>query len=434
MYLKSQCCFIVPPFIILISLIPFCFSSYSQEDPYFITSSNQNNNHKLTFAPLLDNQANAASTAPKLVNVDDYGAKGDGTDDSEAFNNAWKEFCSCKGSVLVVPDDRSYHLKPITFEGPCQSDLIFKIYGTIKASTKQLDYQEDRRHWLHFKNLENFSVEGGGTINGNGQKWWNDSCKINKSLVNFVMQAITFSDCTNLIVANLRIKNAQQMHLTFNKSVNVKASNLMVIAPGKSPNTDGIHVTETQNIHIQNCVIRTGDDCISIVSGSKNVKATNIICGPGHGISIGSLGSKNSEGNVSNVLVDGAKMSNTSNGVRIKTWQGGSGYAKNIIFQNIVMDNVTNPIIIDQNYCDQDEPCKEQPSAVQVSNVVYKNIQGTSASKEAITFDCSNTSPCQGISLQNVHLALEDAEHGSADGSCANVNLTSRGMVSPKCS
>lgn len=27
-----------------------------------------------------------------------------------------------------------------------------------------------------------------------------------------------------------------------------------------------------------------GDDCISIVSGSKNIRATDIICGPGHGI------------------------------------------------------------------------------------------------------------------------------------------------------
>lgn len=40
--------------------------------------------------------------------------------------------------------------------------------------------------------------------------------------------------------------------------------------------------------------------------------------------------------------------------------QGGSGTASNIKFQNIDMHDVTNPIIIDQNYCDQDKPCKEQ--------------------------------------------------------------------------
>ena len=40
--------------------------------------------------------------------------------------------------------------------------------------------------------------------------------------------------------------------------------------------------------------------------------------------------------------------------------QGGSGSASNIKFQNIDMQNVANPIIIDQNYCDQNEPCKQE--------------------------------------------------------------------------
>ena len=38
-------------------------------------------------------------------------------------------------------------------------------------------------------------------------------------------------------------------------------------------------------------------------------------------LSIGSLGSGNSKAYVSGVTVDGAKLSGTTNGVRIKTWQ-----------------------------------------------------------------------------------------------------------------
>ncbi|XP_030492854.2 polygalacturonase [Cannabis sativa] len=375
-----------------------------------------------------------SSSSPQIFNVDDFGARSDRYDDSQAFYKAWKRACSSKNGVVLVPKNKVYYLKPITFSGPCKSSQItIRISGTIKASPRRSDYQKDTRYWIVFNNVENLRVEGGGTINGNGRKWWINSCKINKALPCIhAPTAVTFYDCKNLKVRNLRSKNAQQMHINFQKCVNVEAMNLRVIAPGNSPNTDGIHITDTQDIQIMNSVIRTGDDCISIVSGSKNVRATDITCGPGHGISIGSLGAGNSEAEVSNVMVNRARISGTTNGVRIKTWQGGSGYAKNIIFQNIEMINVTNPIIIDQNYCDQDEPCHEKRSAVKISDVVYNNIRGTSDSEVAVKFECSKSNPCEGISLTNVNLVREG--EGVVEASCQNVNFDKSGRVFPRCS
>ncbi|XP_021280675.1 polygalacturonase [Herrania umbratica] len=457
MFLKSHC----RPLLITLISLSSCFGSYTEDPfhndfrqghgyrpttyhPYFRTFgvSNQGNYHNPNPANLFNynNEIRprlARARAPvssKVVNVDDFGAKANGRDDSQAFKKAWKYACSSsQGAVLVVPRNKIYRLKPIDFSGPCKSALVLKIYGTIKASTDHSDYQKHGRRWLYFNNVQNLRVVGGGIINGNGRTWWEKSCKINKALpCKDAPTAVTFYECTDLKVAGLRFKNAQQMHLTFQKCVNVKAFNLFVTAPGNSPNTDGIHVTETQNISIKNCVIRTGDDCISIVSGSKHVRATGITCGPGHGISIGSLGAGNSAAYVSDVIVNKAKLSGTTNGVRIKTWQGGSGYAKNIKFQNIVMNNVSNPIIIDQNYCDQRKPCSKQDSAVQVSNVLYQNIRGTSASNVALKFDCSQTFPCRGIFLQNV--ALTPQEEDIAEASCSNVRLSYQGKVTPPCS
>ncbi|TQD88426.1 hypothetical protein C1H46_026022 [Malus baccata] len=45
-------------------------------------------------------------------------------------------------------------------------------------------------------------------------------------------------------------------------------------------------------------------------------------------------------------------------GARIKTWQGGSGYARNIHFQHIHLREAKNPIIIDQFYCNGRHDCK----------------------------------------------------------------------------
>ncbi|RLM87661.1 polygalacturonase [Panicum miliaceum] len=86
----------------------------------------------------------------------------------------------------------------------------------------------------------------------------------------------------------------------------------------------------------------------------------------------------------------------------------GRGFARSIVFQDMVMDRVRNPIIIDQNYCDSATPCEKQNSAVEVSNVLFKNIRGTSASTEAIKLSCrSTTVPCHGIALENVKLTLK---------------------------
>lgn len=371
-------------------------------------------------------------TSVKTVNVKDFGPKAAGGDDTETFEKAWKEACSSsEGANIVVPQD-TYRLKPIIFQGPCKSNIKLQVNGVIEASDDVSDYKKDGRQWLLFDSVQNLQVEGGGTIDGNGKIWWQNSCKVNKALpCKDAPTALTFYECQNLVVKDLKVQNAQQMHVSFEKSKNVQVSNLKVTSPEESPNTDGIHVADTQNIHITDSVIGTGDDCISIVSGSQNVQATGITCGPGHGISIGSLGADNSKDYVSGVTVNGAKFSGTANGVRIKTWQGGSGSASNFKFQNIEMSNVANPIVIDQNYCDQDKPCKEQRSAVQVKNVVFKNIKGTSASEMAIKFDCSKTYPCQGILLQGVNLEREG--DGTATALCNNVKLAEVGVVSPKC-
>ncbi|XP_060670433.1 polygalacturonase-like [Ziziphus jujuba] len=372
----------------------------------------------------------ASSRPYKIINVDDFGAKGDGkTDDSKAFKSAWNKACSSEDPVVLLVPNNKYLLKPMRFSGPCKSDQlnnhrILRIKGTIVASDDRSDYK-DRRHWLVFEEIDHLRVEGSGTFDGNGKIWWQKSCKINKSLpCSAAPTAVTFIRCNHLRVAGLNFLNAQKMHLSFQKCVNVKALNLKLTAPEHSPNTDGIHITATRNIRLSNCTIGTGDDCISIVSGSKNILATDITCGPGHGISIGSLGARNSEDHVSNVFVDRATFTGTTNGVRIKTWQGGSGYAKVIRFLNIIMNRVKNPIIIDQDYCDQKKPCHEQKSAVQISNVIYSNITGTSSSKVAIKLDCSENLPCQDIVMHDVNLVTN---HGKDDdnvkASCENVHF-----------
>eukprot|EP00253_Pinus_taeda_P013764 PITA_13764 len=371
------------------------------------------------------------SSASPIFNVMDYGAHAGGLkDDRTAFIEAWEAACmASSNAVLQVPLGKTFLINPVTFLGPCKSHISVEITGTIVAPNKQSAWNSDELNlWIRFYGISGLTIEGGGVIDGQGQDWWSKSCKVNNQ------EAMTISGCSNVLIKNLQFVNSPRMHLVVVDSSAIQLNGLQIQAPEQSPNTDGIHLQRVKNAQINNCVIQTGDDCISISSGSSTINIKNIKCGPGHGISIGSLGKNGEEAKIDDILVQNITFVETSNGARIKTWQfgltgGGSGYARNIIFEDIVVHNVKNPIIIDQYYCDSASPCKIQPSAVQIQDVTYRNIQGTSSTDVAVNFSCSKTVACTGITLTNVEITSTTAN--KVKSVCANALGMALGTILP---
>ncbi|XP_019069062.1 probable polygalacturonase At1g80170 isoform X2 [Solanum lycopersicum] len=360
-----------------------------------------------------------------LVNVDSFGAVGDGTsDDTKAFVDAWKQACSTPKSVLLVPAGRSYLVNATRFRGPCVGILRVQIEGTIVApdDPKNWNFAKNGRIWLGFFNLTGALFQGGGVVDGSGSKWWAASCKKNKT------NALTIYGSSGIKVRDLTIQNGQQMNFAISRSDSIRIAGVTVSAPEDSPNTDGIHITESTNVVLQNSKIGTGDDCVSIVNASSHIKMKRIYCGPGHGISIGSLGKDNSVGIVTGIVLDNAFLRGTTNGLRIKTWQGGSGYVRAVRFQNVRMQDVSNPIIIDQFYCDSPKSCQNQTSAVEISEIVYRNVSGTSKSQKAIKFACSDNVPCSHIVLNNINLETRD---GTAEVYCNSATGIGYGYIHP---
>jgi len=157
-------------------------------------ASNDGTNH------LHSPRANGSAAAPRgwslaspssqsVFSVDRYGARGDGShDDTQALARAWKAACaSPRPAVVLVPDSRHYLLKLVTLQGPCKSSVTLTVKGTLVASPNRADWSDkDRRHWIVFRSVNKLTVNGGGAIDGNGEKWWPHSCKINKALVSVV--------------------------------------------------------------------------------------------------------------------------------------------------------------------------------------------------------------------------------------------------------
>ena len=70
-----------------------------------------------------------------------------------------------------------------------------------------------------------------------------------------------------------------------------------------------------------------------------------------------------------------------------------------------------------------------QASGIKISNVSYKDIHGTSATRVAVRFDCSSKYPCRGIRLEDVRLTYKNQE---PEASCNNAGGTALGTVQPE--
>ncbi|KOM58501.1 hypothetical protein LR48_Vigan11g153500 [Vigna angularis] len=207
-----------------------------------------------------------------------------------------------------------------------------------------------------------------------------------------MVQVLGFNSCNGLIVSSLSITNSPQAHITINGCEGATFSNINIKSPANSPNTDGIDISSSKSILIKDSNIACGDDCIAIIGDSSDINATGIACGPGHGISIGSLGKNNGHDKVEQVYVYNCSFTNTKNGARIKTVESEGG--------------------------------------VEVSGVTFRGFQGTSADDRAITLACGSKG-CFDIVLDQVDITSSRAGKPAACSS-SNAHGTATSTV-PNC-
>ncbi|KAL2519543.1 Pectin lyase-like superfamily protein [Abeliophyllum distichum] len=284
-----------------------------------------------------------AAASSTVFNVLDFGAKGDGsTDDTKAFQAAWAAACKVEAST---------------------HNIVFQLDGKIIAPTSSKEWGSGLLQWLEFTKLVGLTIQGSGIVDGSGAVWWQDSSyddpddelklivplnstwahnppiplkgSLGEKMPRIKPTALRFYGSFNVTVTGITIQNSPQCHLKFDNCIGVSVYNFSVSSPGDSPNTDGIHLQNSKDVLIRSSNLACGDDCVSIQTGCTNVYIHNVNCGPGHGISIGGLGKDNTKACVSNITVRDIVMHNTMNGVRVKTWQGGSGSVQNVLFSNI---------------------------------------------------------------------------------------------------
>ena len=240
---------------------------------------------------------------------------------------------------------------------------------------------------IYGEKVENVSIQGRGTLDGQGQAWWdyfralkagfkktgvwkNDSkwqrefARLNSNLelpddpqmlkMGFLRPPfIQLLDCKNLSIQDVTIHNSPFWNINPVYCENVTVRGVTIESPENAPNTDGIDPESCRNVHISDCHIDVGDDCITIKSGrdaqarrinrpAENYTITNCTMMHGHGGVV--IGSEMS-GGVSQIAISNCVFDGTDRGIRIKSTRGRGGVVENVRVSNISMRNIREEAI-----------------------------------------------------------------------------------------
>jgi polygalacturonase len=371
-----------------------------------------------------------------IFNITNYGAVADGTTScTEAFKKAIEE-CAYKGGGTVYVPAGKFLTGAIQLKS--NINLYLEAGAVLLFSNDISEYPVILSRWegverevyascIYGENLENISVTGRGTLDGQGAFWW----KIfREKTIEFPRpKFISFENSKNILLQGIKLTNSPSWTINPICCENMTVSGITIVNPAESPNTDGIDPDSCKNMHIDNCHIDVGDDCIAIKSGTEdsirripceNITITNCTMVHGHGGVV--LGSEMS-GDVRNIVISNCVFEGTDRGIRLKSRRGRGGVIEDIRVNNIVMKDVICPFILNlyyfcgprgkEKYVWDKNPypiTKETPS---FRRIHFSNITAREVSAAAGFLYGLGEMYVEDITFDNIDIAMaEDAEPG----------------------
>jgi polygalacturonase len=303
---------------------------------------------------------------------------------------------------------------------------------------------------INAQHTENITITGRGTLEGQGQKWWEEQRRVTgeirkngdnvqpnelqqlwiKSNPNievsdyykntlkrrwFRSPFIQFLECENITIDGVTILNSPFWTINPVGCNNIVVHGVTIKNPENGPNTDGINPSSCSNVRISDCFINVGDDCITIKSGRdadgrkygkpcENITVTNCVMLAGHGGVV--IGSEMS-GGVKKVTISNCVFNGTDAGIRLKASRGRGGVVEEIRVTNIVMDDIQKNAFIFDLYYDRDskqEPVSERTPVFR--NVHISNVTGNNVKKAGYITGIEEM-PIENISFSNINMVAE---------------------------
>jgi len=366
------------------------------------------------FAKAQHTQLPAPSSA--IYNINDYGALGDNkTLNTIAIQKALDLAKTAGGKVLVPAGD--YLCGPLNLYSKTQLEIAKG--ATLRLRNDVDAFPSANGRYLNFIDVSNatdIKISGAGTIDGQGEIWWEATTA--KTLTLRRPQLLYVDGSQRVEISGITFLNPPNTHVSLKNSSEVYIHDIVIQAPANSRNTDGINIS-AKNSTIERCRINTGDDNIAINFGNrkqaagdpevKNMLIRDCTFGHGHGLSIGSFTS----GGLNNLLVSNCTFDGTTSGIRIKTARGRGGVLDHVTYENIVIKNSKYPIFISEYYPHEPKtPQEDVEQNVGLFNPVYKNISlkniTVENAHEALILWGIPESPIQNIRFENIKISARN--------------------------
>ncbi|KAH8759684.1 glycoside hydrolase family 28 protein [Hyaloscypha sp. PMI_1271] len=365
----------------------------------------------------------------------------DGSDDTPAI---LKAFDSCGKNGRIVFINETYHVNTVMNTTGLEN-VDIDLYGTLLWSTNItywlkaslfFGYQnQSSAWWLGGSNIH-FNGHGSGTLDGNGQVWYD----FVKGASNYPHRphALTIWNTRDSVFTGLKFVQSQMWTMTVFKSENILMQDVYINSTSHSGsparNTDGVDTIYSNNIHFDHMTIINGDDSISTKANSTNILITNSTFINGLGVALGSIGQYEGVYEVlENITARDIICVKTLHAGYVKTWTGervgyppnggggGLGYAKNITFSNFTVSALRgSPFAISQCTTFSGSAGDCNSSEFQLEDILIEDIRGTISADPVASFQCSGAAPCRDISMLGVELDLVNGKVASG-WKCSNL-------------
>lgn len=363
----------------------------------------------------------------KDFRVTDFGAVADTSKlSTQAFQKAIDE-CSKKGGKVLVP---AGNYKTGTLYLRNNVTINFEKGATLYGSPHLKDYPENAPDYIYYRkgsikraliyaeNCTNIAIEGEGTINGQGERFWvSDSKKLDSYSVRpYVFWMVL---CKNIRVEGMKLRSSALWMQHYLACENLYMHNIDVFNHANK-NNDMIDIDGCKDVRISDCVGDTDDDGITMKTTSgrtnENIVVTNcILSSHCNALKMGTesvSGFKNVT--ISNIVVRPSKVTDKSiggtpnghTGIALESVDGGD--IQGVLMNNIRIDGPDCPIFLKlgnraRPYYENQKI--EKPGSFQ--DVTISNIIATGANEIGCSITGIPNFPIKNVRLQNISIEFK---------------------------